>query len=161
SHDGVDAAQTGLITDNQETWVETQLTGPGILTFWWKVSSEQDFDFLEFSLNDELQTRISGQVDWTSGFFAIPAGSYAARWRYVKDATWSDGADTAWLDQVAFEPTFSLATGVDAPALAVVSSGDKPFFGETNVTHDGVNAVQSGMIDGSETSRLETTVTGP
>ncbi len=161
NHDGVDAAQSGPISDNQESWVETQLTGPGILTFWWKVSSETSFDFLEFSLNSELQTRISGDVDWQQGFFPIPAGNYTARWRYVKDSSTSDGIDVAWLDQVSFQPTFSLAAGINAPTLAISSGGDAAFFGETNITHDGVGAVQSGAIGDNEISSLEVTVSGP
>lgn len=161
SHDGVAAAQSGTIIDSQESWVETQLTGPGILTFWWKVSSEASFDFLEFSLNSELQTRISGDVDWQQGFFPIPVGNYTARWRYVKDSSTSDGLDTAWLDQVSFQPTFSLAAGINVPALATSSGGDAAFYGETNTTHDGVGAVQSGMIGDNQISIMEVTVNGP
>jgi len=161
SHDGVDAAQSGPIIDNQESWVETQLTGPGILTFWWKVSSEDSFDLLEFSLNSELQTRISGDTGWQEGFFAIPAGNYTAHWRYVKDSSNSDGLDAAWLDQVGFQPTFSLAMGINMPALPTSSGGDAAFFGQTNTTHDGVGAVQSGRITDNQISSLETTVNGP
>ena len=161
SHDGIDAAQSGLISNNEESWVETQLTGPGILTFWWKVSSEDSFDFLEFSLNSELQTRISGEVDWKPGFFPIPAGNFTARWRYVKDASTSDGLDAAWLDQVEFQPTFSLAAAINAPTLVTTSGGDAAFFGETNTTHDGVGAVQSGVIGDNGVSSLEVTVNGP
>ena len=161
SHDGTDAAQSGAITDGEETWVETQLTGPGILTFWWKVSSEQSFDWLEFSLNSQLQTRISGDVNWQQGFFPIPGGTYAARWRYVKDPSSDGGSDSAWLDQVGFQPTFSLVTGIDTSGFTFSSSGDKLFFGETNVTHDGVDAVQSGRITDTETSTLQTTIIGP
>src|SRR5204863_6552054 len=91
SHDGTDAARSGAITDDGETWVETQLKGPGILTFWWKVSSEQSFDFLEFSLNSQLLDRISGDVNWQLAFFPLPAGRYTARWRYAKDSTTGDG----------------------------------------------------------------------
>ena len=161
SHDGVDAAQSGSISDNQESWVETQLTGPGILIFWWKVSSETSFDFLEFSLNSELQTRITGDIDWQQGFFPIPAGNYTARWRYVKDSSSSDGLDAAWLDQVSFQPTFSLAVGINMPTLETSWRGDVAFFGETNTTHDGVGAVQSGLISDNQISILETTVNGP
>ena len=161
SHDGVDAAQSGPIIDNQESWVETQLTGPGILTFWWKVSSEDSFDLLEFSLNSELQTGISGDSGWQQGFFAIPAGNYAARWRYVKDSSNSDGLDAGWLDQVSFQPTFSLGVGINMPALQTSSGGDAAFFGETNTTHDGVGAVQSGRITDNQISSFETTVNGP
>ena len=161
SHDGIDSAQSGAITDGQESWIETQITGPGILTYWWKVSSEQDFDFLVFSLNSEVQTRISGSNDWQLGFFPVPAGTFAARWSYVKDPSWGDGTDAGWLDQVSFQPTFPLATGIDAPSATVISGGNDPFFSETNITHDGANAVQSGTIGDGEISTMNITITGP
>ena len=37
THDGVDAAQSGNIGDSQSSSLESTLTGPGTLTFWWKV----------------------------------------------------------------------------------------------------------------------------
>ena len=39
SHDGAAAAQTGKLTESQETWLQTTVSGPGTLTFWWKVDS--------------------------------------------------------------------------------------------------------------------------
>ena len=35
SHDGIDAAQTGLIADDQTSWIETTVVGPGVMNFWW------------------------------------------------------------------------------------------------------------------------------
>src|SRR2546426_2620274 len=35
NHDGIDAAQTPLLTDPaQQSWVRTTVTGPGSLSFW-------------------------------------------------------------------------------------------------------------------------------
>jgi len=42
----VDAVQSGDIDDNQSTWMETTVVGPAEFTFWWKVSSEFNYDFL-------------------------------------------------------------------------------------------------------------------
>ena len=42
THDGVDAASSGSITNEQESWVQTTVMGPGVLRFWWKVSSENE-----------------------------------------------------------------------------------------------------------------------
>ncbi len=46
SHDGTDAVQTGNVRNNENTRLETTVTGPGNLSFWWKVSSQQNSDFL-------------------------------------------------------------------------------------------------------------------
>jgi alpha-tubulin suppressor-like RCC1 family protein len=47
THDGEAAAQSGHITDNQQSALQTTVTGPGVLVFWWKVSSEEGYDFLK------------------------------------------------------------------------------------------------------------------
>lgn len=105
SHGGGFAAQSGSIQNDQESWLETTLNGPGILTFWWKVSSEAFFDWLEFSLNGLLQSgRIAGEVNWQQKVVEIPRGTQVARWRYFKERSDSGGLDTAWLDQVTFIP---------------------------------------------------------
>jgi hypothetical protein len=47
---GGDAARSGTISHSQSTYMETTVTPAGWmdLSFWWKVSSEAGFDFLEF-----------------------------------------------------------------------------------------------------------------
>ena len=101
--DGVDAAQNGDINHSQESWIETPVTGPGTLTFRWKVSSEANYDFLRFNIDGVEQAgRISGSVDWTLKTFNIASGNHVLRWRYTKDSTADGGADTGWLDQVSF-----------------------------------------------------------
>lgn len=54
------AAQSGTITHSQESWLETTVTGPGQLGYWWSVSSEASFDFLECYTNGVRAARISG-----------------------------------------------------------------------------------------------------
>ena len=105
THDGVDAAQSGAITDSQFSWLDSSVVGPGILTFWWKVSSEQDYDFLEFYVDGVRQPgSISGEVDWQKRTNNLPAGSHTLRWRYVKDISDTFGQDAGWLDEVHFTP---------------------------------------------------------
>jgi len=105
SHDGVDAAQSGTITHGQQSWIETTLNGPGMLSYWWRVSSEASFDFLELHLNGVLQSgRISGEMNWQQRTLVLSGGPQKLRWRYLKDGTGSSGQDCGWVDQVAFGP---------------------------------------------------------
>jgi len=101
THDGVDAAQTGESVNNQNAWMQASVTGPGLLTFWWKVSSETNYDFLEFYLDGVLQSgRISGEVTWQQRSFNLSEGLHTLRWRYSKDVSIAGGQDRAWVDQV-------------------------------------------------------------
>lgn len=112
SHDGVSAAQSGALQDGQTTRLKTTLTGPGTLTFWWKVSSEANGDILSLNLDGTPLARISGEVDWRLMTAYIPAGVHTLTWAYTKNASGSSGQDRAWVDQVAFTP------GATAPFIA-------------------------------------------
>ena len=105
THDGVDAAESGDISESQESWMQTSVTGPGSLTFWWKVSSESNRfgfggDALEFSIDGAVRSNILGEVAWQSNAYAITAGVHTLRWRYVKDGSLAEGEDRGWVDQV-------------------------------------------------------------
>ena len=102
--DGVDAARSGAIGNSQESILQTTLIGPGRISWWWKVSSETNFDKLEFRLNSASQFAISGETDWQPNTFLIPTGSQTLQWRYAKDGSFSDGQDAGWVDQVVFIP---------------------------------------------------------
>jgi Leucine-rich repeat (LRR) protein len=105
THDGVSAAQSGDINDNQESWLGTSVAGPGRLSFWWRASSETNFDFLQFYINSDLQAnRLSGETDWRQQTFNVPQGTNTLRWRYSKDQDTSRGADAGWLDEVIYSP---------------------------------------------------------
>jgi hypothetical protein len=49
-HDG-DAAKSGDISHDQESWLQTTVSGAGKVSFFWKVSCEGHFDFLAFYID--------------------------------------------------------------------------------------------------------------
>jgi uncharacterized repeat protein (TIGR03803 family) len=117
TYDGVMAAQSGTISDSQQTWLQTTVTGPGTLSFWWQVSSESGFDFLEFDLDGAQQDEISGtgQV-WAQKSYSITSGTHTLQWLYSKDSSGSDGADAGFLDEVSY------AGAPPTPGLTVTAS---------------------------------------
>jgi hypothetical protein len=100
---GNPAARSGVISDNQMATLETTVLGPGVLTFWWKVSSESGYDWLQFWVAD-YTNRISGEVDWQQQTVNVPVGTQTLHWWYVKDPATSMGLDAAWLSGVTFAP---------------------------------------------------------
>jgi len=75
THDGVDAARSGAAGDDESSSLRTKVTGPGTVSFWWKVSSETNIDTFRFYLGGVAQAQISGSVDWEQRTFAVPSGS--------------------------------------------------------------------------------------
>ena len=155
THDGVDAAQSGDIGDGQESWLETTVTGPGTLGFWWRVSSEQNYDYLLFTLNGVQQAaalEISGEMGWEQKTVSVPAGSHTLRWNYFKDGSESSGADAGWVDQVVFTPTQpEIAIDLPSGSIAVggvVAWGDNE-NGQTTVpvaAQSGVTGIAAGYV---------------
>lgn len=107
SHDGHSAAQSAPLFDNEASAVSTTVEGPGVLSFWWKVSS--DGDALSFTINNVEQDFIFGEVDWEKRVYAIPPGRTVLEWVYVKDGAGSAGDDAGWLDEVTYTPAPFLA----------------------------------------------------
>jgi glycoprotein endo-alpha-1,2-mannosidase len=107
-YDG-DAAQSGDISDDRESWMQTTVTGKGTLKFWWTVSSEEEYDFLEFYIDGSLQEKISGTEEW-EGYWQQMAynintsGSHILEWRYVKDGAMDEGSDCGWVDKLEWIP---------------------------------------------------------
>ncbi len=102
THDGVDAARCGSITHDQTSIMQTTVTGPGLFSFWWKVSSESECDYLTFYIDDVRQSgAISGSVNWQQMSYTLPEGSHSLKWIYSKDDSVSSGSDCGWVDLLA------------------------------------------------------------
>lgn len=92
----------------------------GTLSFWMKADTEENKDFLIFTVNGEEKARISGNVDWTKTSIPLLAGTNKLRWTYEKDTTGHVGADSVWIDDV------EISYGFENEGLAmIIDSSDK------------------------------------
>ncbi len=106
THDGAAAASSGAIYTAQESWMQATISGVTNVGFWWKVSSQANYDYLEFYTNNVLVKRVSGEVDWQSNYFTLAATANTLRWRFAKTNfnIVSQGQNCGWVDQVVFNP---------------------------------------------------------
>ena len=161
SHDGNSAARSGYITHNQSSTLETIVTGPGWISFAWKVSSEYS-DPLAFLVDGVAWEQIASEVDWTNRLFRIPWGVHTLSWRYSKDYNINRGADAGWVDEIMFIPvTLSSLTTAAGGLSPWTAGGDLPFFGQNEFSFDGAAALQSGPITHNQTSSAHSSVNGP
>ncbi len=160
SYYGGDAARSYKISDNQNSYMHTTVTGPGTLSFYWKVSSEPGGDYLQFLIDSVVEDEISGEVDWQPMTYDIPAGSHTLLWNYQKNASASAGFDQGYVDKVNFSIS-SLADGVDNIILPWTSRGDALWFNQTSTYYYAGDAVQSGSLSKDQVSIIETSVSGP
>ncbi len=130
THDGKSAARSGTIYFDQETWMQAVVSGVSNVSFWWKVSSQTNNDFLEFYTNDVLAKRISGEVNWQSNSFKLSASNIVSlKWRYSMTNgihPWQ-GQEAGWVDQVVLSPT-------NNPAPIVTLLGSNPTIVECHGT---------------------------
>lgn len=101
SYDGVDAAQSGDISDGGTSWMETTVDGPATVSFKWRISSECNYDYLRFYVDGSEQFNNCGEDNfWTTKAVAIGSGSHTLKWAYTKNGSVSDGEDCGWVDQI-------------------------------------------------------------
>jgi hypothetical protein len=164
---GGDAAQSGLITDNQQSSLQTIVDGSGTLSFYWKVSSEENYDFLEFYIDGALQDRISGSQDWQKMIFTVTEpGPHTLEWRYFKDWSESKEQDTGWVDQVEWSgagqpPSGGALSDAMETSFNFTTGGDANWFSQATMFYSDLDAAQSGIISHNQESWMQTMVTGP
>jgi hypothetical protein len=73
---------------------------PGLGTFQYRISTETNYDQLQFYVNDQLRDEWSGEIPWTLYTFDVSGGPTKLEWRYVKDNAINQGADTVYIDDV-------------------------------------------------------------
>ena len=128
-HDGTDAAQSGPITDSQSSWMQTTVSGPGTISFWWYASSESvTWDYLSFSIDGVQTNKIGGtSCFWTQCSYTLGAGTHTLKWNYRKDGSDSRGLDAGFVDQVVWTPmamprTLYVSTGGSDSQLGTFES---------------------------------------
>ncbi|MFT4642008.1 MAG: subtilisin-like proprotein convertase family protein, partial [Verrucomicrobiales bacterium] len=83
--DGTDALQSPPLGEGESSSFETDVVGPATVTFQWKVSSEESYDWLRFALDDTVVHEISGDQDWAQIEYEVPEGAHRLKWAYSKD----------------------------------------------------------------------------
>ena len=111
THDGIDAGGSPLLDDRESAWFETTLHGPGTLSFWWKASCEQDWDWLRFYMDGDLWRGISGQTGWQTVTVEVAEAAHTVRWGYYKDKSEKAGRDQVFVDQIVWAADPSALSG--------------------------------------------------
>ena len=169
THDGAVVWRSGAIGDEQRSVLRANVTGPGKISFWWKVDCEWfrtlRLDSLAFSVDGVERQWINGEKDWTSAEFTVEGGGeHVLEWAYIKDESDDEGgySDCGWVSEVVWEPVLvTLNDYLNCTNIAFSTSGDAVWFGERDVSHDGFGALRSGAVGDNGTTRIDATVGGP
>ncbi len=107
-YEGANSARSGVITHNQTSTlsIDVDVLAASNVEFYYKVSSESNYDYLRFYVDGVLAGEWSGEIDWTLFSHNVTAGTHTLAWTYSKDGSVSTGSDAAWIDYVVF-PTIA------------------------------------------------------
>lgn len=177
--EGQYSSRSGVIGNNatSEINLNYNVMHNDSVSFYVKVSSEQNYDFLKFYVNNDMLAQWSGDVDWQRVAFPVSAGQNNFRWVYSKDPADVGGTDAAWIDYIvlpellqttafagANDVTCSnagyLLNGLANNAVSTVwtSSGDGTFDNPSSLScfyTPGANDIANGL------TTLTLTVNGP
>jgi hypothetical protein len=161
-YDG-DAAQSPFIAHKQSASMETAIADHQSIKFYWKVSSENGYDLLQFYIDGELEDQISGEVDWRQQVYAVSPEIHTLKWTYSKDYSVSKGFDCGWVDKLELgeAPEDPIAEAVDAPELIFLLSGDQEWMVTANdYVKDSDSVTVPAELVHNEEAVLETAVSG-
>ena len=103
SYDGVDAVESGSVFSNETSRFSISKQTSSV-SFWYKVSSESNYDFFEFYIDGSRRLRKSGEVGWTQFTdSSLSNTNHTFEWRYTKDNYLDAGSDKSWVDKVVFD----------------------------------------------------------
>lgn len=101
-YSGSYSSRSGSISDNQysKMSLEYEFIENGSVSFYRKVSSEPNYDYLYFYIDGIEKSKWSGIVGWLKYSFEVSPGTHELSWSYVKDSGMSSNSDCAWVDNI-------------------------------------------------------------
>ena len=111
THNGCVMWRSGDVDDDEASYAECTVSGPGTVSFWWKSSCEGYFygsyrlDGVTFSVDGGEKAYANGETDWTNCIVRVNgSGSHTLTWTYEKDVSDAEGEDCAWLSEIVWTP---------------------------------------------------------
>ncbi len=140
TQDGTSAVAAPALSAGGLAALTTQLSGPAVLTFGWKLDAPGDGDDFRVLVDGAERLALLGRTDWETAKLAVPPGGHTVQWQLRRAAVPPAGAvaPQGWIDQVAVLSTASgppvvvqgprsFAGTVGLPTvLQVIASGAEP-----------------------------------
>ncbi|MBP5672990.1 MAG: C10 family peptidase [Victivallales bacterium] len=135
------AMQSGTISDNGTSTLVAKVNGPGTLSFYWRASSETDYDKLTFSIDGTVQASISGSSSWVQKNYTVTGdGDHYLTWTYAKDYSDSANSDCAWVDDIVWTPTVRTLTSIAINGDATIATASTANYTCTATWSDGTTS---------------------
>jgi subtilisin family serine protease len=123
-YEGLYCSQSGQITHSQSTsLILTYEVGvDDSISFYKEVSSEANYDYLSFYIDNVKMGEWAGEVAWSRSAYPVSYGVHTFKWEYDKDVAVTNGDDRARIDFITLPPT--ILPVADAGEDALICSTD-------------------------------------
>ena len=145
--EGSYSARSGFITHNQESimMLDLEVSMAGDISFHKRVfceddeSSNNNFDFLAFSIDGVEMDRWDGNSEWSKETYPIEPGFHRFEWKYSKDQSVSHGMDGAWIDYIEFPGAQEMAPVItcNPDEIELVMRPDETGYDTLLITNSG------------------------
>jgi hypothetical protein len=98
------SARSGIVYNNSTSRLQVTLSvgKDDSISFYTKVSSEQDYDWLHFFIDNVPLGQWSGEQGWQRAAYPVTAGTHTFKWWYVTDISYLNGSNAGWVDNIVF-----------------------------------------------------------
>jgi alpha-tubulin suppressor-like RCC1 family protein len=127
AHDGVAAAESASVSSSDSSVLQTTVTGPGTLTFYWNFWSGGSGDTLRFSINGATARQVTQLTDWQQQTYYLGNGDQTLQWTRIKYSP-QYVYNAAWVDEVGYTPGPTPPLIASPPAGATVLAGRTAAF---------------------------------
>ena len=125
------------LADGEESELSITVTvlAAGDISFYYSVSSEEDYDYLKFKINGAKLAEWSGNKPWTLATYPVGVGQNTFKWEYEKDGNFQSGQDCAWIDYILFPPIALNASSI-IENFADINLFPNPTMGAFSISFD-------------------------
>ena len=126
---GTNSMRSGTITHSESSSMSLTFTAvrAGNVSFFYRTSTENNYDWLNFYIDGQRVDRWSGVHDWTYVYYAVQPGEHTLMWQYAKDNSVHGGDDCVWIDEVCLPLENDAIPQLQiTPAMVSLTCGSEP-----------------------------------
>ena len=121
-------------SESSSIYLDYNLISEHEISFYAQVSCQEDKDYFNFYIDDEIQASWTGLVLFKQFIFPVSEGIHTFKWEYIKDANGSSGLDAAWLDFIILPPGNTITSSQEINKLeSFISAFPNPANDELNI----------------------------
>lgn len=170
AYEGKHSLRSGDIDDDESTSISINIENfiDQNLKFYYKVSSEEYWDYFIFYIDGTPFIQEHGVTNWKYAEYYITKGNHTFKWEYTKDPMSSDGSDCVWIDFITLP--YSTCTSIDEKNIDDISIYPNPADETINIdikdnnikpkdiiiyNNNGVKVIEQEFSDEIDISKLD------